>query len=41
MKKVTLALLATIVFGKMAPLILLALLLVGLVLIIKAAEEKE
>lgn len=39
MKKVTLALIATVLFGKMAPLILLAILIVTLVLIIKEAME--
>lgn len=41
MKKVILALLGAVVFGKMAPVILLALLIVGLVLIIQAAEGRH
>ena len=40
MKKVVLALLATIAFGKLAPIILAALLIVGLVVIIKASVEE-
>ena len=41
MKKVILAVLATVVFGKMFPLILLAALVITLALIIKEAAEHE
>ena len=41
MKKVLLAVIGAIVFGKLAPVILLALLVVGLALIFKATVEEE
>lgn len=41
MKKLVLALIATVIFGKLFPLMLLALLLVGLGAIIKAAIEED
>lgn len=40
MKKLTLALIATILFGKLFPIILLALVLVGVVVIFKTAAEE-
>lgn len=39
MRKITLALIVTIIFGKLFPLILLAVLLVGLAVIIKEAAD--
>lgn len=39
MKKIILAILATVVFGKLFPLILLALLLVGVCVMVKEAAE--
>ena len=39
MKKIILAVLATAVFGKMFPLIIVAVLLAGLAIIIKEAAE--
>ena len=41
MEKVTLALVATILFGRLIPIILLAVLVGGLALIIKEAAERE
>ena len=40
MKKITLALIATILFGKLFPVILLALIVVGAVMILKASVEE-
>ena len=41
MEKLTLALVATIIFGRLIPIILVAVLVVGLALIIKEAAEHE
>lgn len=40
MKNAIIALFATIVFGKLFPILLLALLLIGLITMIKAAADK-
>lgn len=40
MKKLILALFATVAFGKLFPILLLAILLIGLGVIIKAAMEE-
>ena len=40
MKRIILALLATVIFGKLFPLILLALVLIGLAVIIEAAVKE-
>lgn len=40
MKKIILSVLATVVFGKLFPVILLALILVGLAVIIKTTVEE-
>ena len=41
MEKLTLALVATIIFGRLIPIILVAVLVGGLALIIKEAAEHE
>ena len=41
MEKITLALVATILFGRLIPIILLAALFGGLALIMKEAAERE
>ena len=41
MKKILLAILGAVVFGKLFPIILLALLMVGLAVIVKEAAEHE
>ena len=40
MKKVILVVLATVVFGKLTPLLLVALLIIGLVVIIKESVKE-
>lgn len=41
MKKILLAILGAVVFGKLFPIILLALLLIGLFVMVKEAAEHE
>ncbi len=41
MKKILLAILGAVVFGKLFPIILLALLMVGLAVIVKEAADHE